>query len=166
MLGTPARSFLSLVAAALALAAASPAGATVRPARDPIPIGHDQYFKGLVDNHPPGQAIIFMSLTSCTPGATTGHPLGGQPVEVQTTSPVSTQDVGYTGTDGDSIGATAGPVSPANVILKFTSYFVPQDLPTTITLPCSGNGEMDFIPAPHSSNAITAVLPVTFEVQP
>jgi hypothetical protein len=166
MLGTPARAFLSLAAAALALAAAAPAGAATHPAVTQTPIGHDQFFKGYVNGHPPGQAIIFMSLTSCQPGALTGNPVSGQSVEVKEVASTGTQDVGYTGTNGNSIGATVGPAASTTVILKFAAYGVKKNLPTTIKLPCSGSGQMDFIPAPHSSNAVTAVLPVTFEVQP
>ena len=163
MLGTPVRSFLALAAAALALAAASPAGAATHPAQDPVPIGHNQHFRGFVNSHPPGKAVVFVS---CKPGATTGHPVGGQPVEVETTASTSTQDVGFTGSTGKAIGVAIGPVTSTAIILTFTSYFVKKSLPATITLPCSGAGKMEFIPAPHSKTAKTAVLPVTFEVPP
>jgi hypothetical protein len=161
MLGTPARSFLSLAAAALALAAASPAGAATHPAQI-SPIGPNQFFKGLVNGHPPGQAIIFVS---CQPGAKTGHPVGAQ-LEVEPAPSTGTTDTGFTGTNGTSIGAAVGPSASTTIILKFTSYGVKKSLPATLVLPCSGAGQADFIPAPHSSNAITAVLPVTFGPPP
>ena len=139
MRGTLARSFPVLAAAVLALTAIPSAAAVAAAgsAQDPVPIGPDQYFTGLVNGHPPGQAIIYVI---CPGQATTGHPIGKQPVEVQTASPVSTFDLGYTGSRARRITAALSPTAATVVIASFTSYFVPKYIPTTITVPCSGTG--------------------------
>ncbi len=154
---------LVLAAAALALTAApsvSALAAAPGPVQDPVPIGPNQYFTGLVNGHPPGQAVIYVV---CGGPATSGHPAGNQPVEVKTTVPASTSDLGYTGSKGRRITAALSP-SPATVVIAtFTSYFVPEYIPTTITVPCSGTGTVAFVPSPGSKHARTATLKVTFE---
>lgn len=160
---TLARSFPVLAAAVLALAGAPSvaAVAAARPVQDPVPIGPDQYFTGLVNAHPPGQAVIYVV---CAGPANTGHPAGKQPVEVKITPPpVSTSDVGYTGSAGRRITAALSPAAATVVIAGFTSYFVKKYIPTSITVPCSGTGTVAFVPAPGSTNARTATLAVTFE---
>lgn len=143
----------------LALAPAAAAGASTRP--DPVPIGPNEYFTGLVNNHPPGQAVIYVICPGPVGG--TGHPAGNQPAEVETASPTSAGDLGYTGSAGDEITAALGPASTSIVLASFTSYFVQQYIPTSIDVPCSGTGTVAFVPSPWSSTAKTAILDVTFE---
>jgi hypothetical protein len=133
--------------------------AAASPVQDPVPIGPNQYFMGLVNGHPPGQAIIDVA---CAVGAATGHPTGHQPVEVETASPTSPADLGYTGSKGDRIKAALGTSTAAIVIGSFTSYYVKKFIPTKISVPCSGSGTVAFIPSPGSKTAHTATLAVTF----
>jgi hypothetical protein len=159
MRGSPARSFLALGAVVLALAAVPAAAAATHPVQDPIPIGPNEYFTGLINNHPPGNAIIEVT---CTVGAKTGHPVAGQPVEVETTLSTATSDLGYTGSAGTSIVASLSSTTSVIVFADFTSFYVKTDIPTDITVPCSGTGTAAFTPSPGSSTAITATLPITF----
>ena len=146
-------------AAALALAALPATAAGASAVQDPVPIRPNQYFMGLVNGHPPGQAVIYVL---CPGPVNTGHPTGHQPLEVTPAPPASTSDLGYTGSAGTRIKASLLPAATTNVLATFTSYFVPKYIPTTITVPCSGTGTLAFAPAPHSPNARTATLTVTF----
>jgi hypothetical protein len=146
--------------AALSMAVGGAAlAATPRQVHDPVPISHNQYFSGYVNGHPPGTAIIRVA---CAVGATTGHPLGDQPVEVKPVAASSAADVGFTGSKGDKITASLSPTTAATIIASFTSYYVNKDIPVSITVPCSGTGTMLFVPSPTSKTAKTAKLTVTF----
>ena len=151
--------FASLAAAFLVLAVSPAAGAATHPVQDPVPIEPNQYFTGLVNGHPPGAATIDVV---CPAGSTTGHPVADQPVEVELAASAGTTDTGYTGSAGKSINATLTPGTTTALIASFTSYYVPKNIPTTIVVPCSGSGTVTFAPAPTSSTAKSAVLPVTF----
>jgi hypothetical protein len=160
MRGSPARSFLALGAVVLALAAVpATAAAATHPVQDPIPISPNVYFTGLINNHPPGNAIIEVT---CPAAAKTGHPVADQPVEVETTVSSTTSDLGYTGSAGTSIVASVSSTTSVVVFADFTSFYAPKDIPTDITVPCSGSGTAAFTPSPGSSSAVTATLPVTF----
>ena len=151
-----------LIAAAMGLSAAATASAAVGP-QDPVPIGPNEYFKGLINNHPPGKAVI----TVICPGpVNTGHPAAGQTIEVETAQPTSTFDTGFTGSAGMKIGATLAPAATTSLLATFTNFFVPKTIPTSITVPCSGTGKVVFRPSPTSSTAKSAVLPVTFMAGP
>ena len=165
---------VAAVAAAPAVATASPltavrgAAGAAGPVQDPVVIEPNEFFSGYINGHPPGQAIIY---TACfgpgTPGET-GHPLAGQTIEVEPANAAgSAVDVGYTGSAGHSIVATLGPSAASTSILAdFTSYYVIDYIPTTITVPCSGTGVVTFTPLPTSRTASSANLGVTFEPQP
>jgi hypothetical protein len=146
--------------AALSMAFGGAAMAATPPqVHDPVPIGHNQSFSGYVNGHPPGSAVIKVA---CVVGAKTGHPLGDQPVEVKPVAASTAADVGFTGSKGDEITASLAPTTAATIIASFTSYYVTKDIPTSITVPCSGTGTMLFVPSPTSKTAKTAKLTVTF----
>jgi len=147
-----------LIAAALGLSVAATASASVG-TQDPVPIGPNEYFRGFINNHPPGKAVI----TVICPGpVNTGHPAAGQTIEVKTAQPTSTFDTGFTGSAGRKITAALAPAATTPCSATFTSFFVPKTIPTSITVPCSGTGKVVFRPSPTSSTAKSAVLPVTF----
>ena len=151
-----------LIAAAMGLSVAATASAAVGP-QDPVPIGPNEYFRGFINNHPPGKAVI----TVICPGpVNTGHPAAGQTIEVKTAQPTSTFDLGYTGSAGKKITAALAPAATTTILASFTSFFVPKKIPTSITVPCSGTGKVVFRPSPTSSTAKSAVLPVTFMAGP
>jgi hypothetical protein len=164
MHGTLSRGLIATLAcgstAALSIAVGGAAMAATGPqVHDPVPIGHNQYFSGYVNNGPPGEVLIAVA---CAVGAKTGHPLGGQPVEVEPVAASTAADVGFTGSKGDKITASLAPTTAATIIASFTSYYVTKDIPTSISVPCSGTGTMLFVPSPHSKTAKTAKLTVTF----
>jgi hypothetical protein len=165
MPGRITRSLLPLAALALGLVVAPAASAATHPAQDPVPIGPNEYFKGIFNGHPPGAAMIFVS---CSAGASTGHPVAGQKLWVDETGPpVSTNpDTGYTGSKGTSVNASITPSTVSVLIAHFTGYGVKKTLSSAITVPCSGKGTIDFAPAPTSSTAKTAKLAVTFGPPP
>jgi hypothetical protein len=148
-----------LVATALGVTLAATASAAVRPAQDPVPIDPNQYFSGFINGSPPGAAVIKVN---CPGPITTGHPVGNQPVEVEPAPAPTGNDIGFTGSKGRKITASLF-YGPAVVVIdSFTSYFVPKNIPTNITVPCSGSGTVVFAPSPGSKTARSATLPVTF----
>jgi hypothetical protein len=151
-----------LIAAALGLPFAATASAAARQ-QDPVPIGPNENFRGFINNHPPGKAVI----TVICPGpVNTGHPAAGQKIEVKTAQPTSTFDLGFTGSAGKKITAALAPSATTTILVSFTSFFVPKNIPTSITVPCSGTGKVVFRPSPTSPTARSAVLPVTFMAGP
>jgi hypothetical protein len=151
-----------LIAAAMGLSLGATASATARQ-QDPVPIGPNEYFSGFINNHPPGKAVI----TVICPGpVNTGHPASGQKIEVKTAQPTSTFDTGFTGSAGTKITAALAPSATTTILASFTSYFVPKNIPTSITVPCSGTGKVVFRPSPTSKTAKSAILPVTFMAGP
>ncbi len=96
-----------------------------------------------------------------SPGATTGHPIAHQPVEVKPVPPSTATDAGFTGSKGRKITASLGPAA-STVVGSFTNYFVTKNIPANIAVPCSGSGTAVFTPSPTSKTARPATLSVTF----
>jgi hypothetical protein len=159
----------SLVVASPA-ALASAAGAAIPPQGK---IGPNQYFSASVN----GQLGIGASATiqmACfgplRPGQT-GHPMAGQTVEVFRTEVIVAHE-GFTGPNAHSISAffNAPPPSPATAAgnVTFTRYAVPKKIPTSLVLPCSGTGNVYFVPFPKTPTgpAMDAAVPVAYVGQP
>ena len=154
-------------------AMALPAGAADK-------VGPDQYFTGVINGHDGNTTVPIVISMACfgpvTPGAT-GHPMAGQTLAVHRLFPPSSVagSVGFTGHDSE-IGVFFGalpPVTPAPASSKasattpiFTRYDVPQPLPTSLNLPCGGNGTVNFVPIPVIPPSRAASVPVVFVGQP
>jgi len=150
-----------LITAALSVTLSAAASAARAPVPDPVPIRPNQLFRGFVNGHPPGTAVIKVL---CPGPAQTGHPIPRQPVVVKPAPSPTSTDTGFTGSLGTKIVASLnfGPTPAIVHIATFTSYFVTVNIPITITVPCSGSGAVFFTPAPGSSTAKPAILPVKF----
>jgi hypothetical protein len=144
------------VAAQVAVAAASPIG------RQAVKVGAKQDVRGFV-NAKNSKAIIRVI---CPGAARTGHPLARQTARVVLVRDPARPNDGFTGTAATSIGAwltwptTTAPPPPA-YIATFTSYRA-MPIPTSITVPCGGSGEMLFLPAPGSRTVKAATVGLTF----
>ena len=147
-----------LIITALGVTLAAAASAAAR--QDPVPIGPNEYFSGYINGHPPGAAVIRVVCPG--PVQKTGHPAGNQHIEVKTASPISTFDLGYTGSAGNTITAALAPAASTSILASFKAYFVPKLISTKILVPCSGTGTVVFAPSPGSSTAMSAKLPVKF----
>jgi hypothetical protein len=151
-------------AAVLALTVTPAAMAAPAQVHDPIPITPNKIFTGYVNSKNVGPVTIAVA---CAVGATTGSPLGKQPIEVEPTPVIDPPaDHGNTGAKGTSIVATlitstAGTSGTAH-LATFTSFYAPQNIPTRIKVPCSGSGVITFTPKPKGAGAATARLTVTF----
>jgi hypothetical protein len=89
-------------------------------------------------------------------------------VAVQQVFPPVSATLGYTGNFGDEIGAdliwSRGTITVVTHIASLASYGVNAPIPTSITVPCSGPGVMNFTPAPDPDNSgVTSSVNVTFE---
>ena len=143
-------------AALLTAVATTPAWAD--PIIDPAPIGPNQYFYGLVNDHA-GQANILMG---CAGPSQTGHPLAGQTVKVFPAPAPTTSDLGFTGSAAHAIAVRFPSPAVTNTPVILRDYAVSAAIPTSLTLPFSGSGTVAFVPEPTSSTAHTATVKVTF----
>lgn len=135
----------------VSLAAAPLANADVT-----ILIGPNQVFHGLVNGvHDNAQIEVV-----CLGPGQTGHPAAGQTISVaQGPSPAGAG--GNTGLAGNSVVA-GFTTSSQPQLFQFTSYNTPQEIPTMISLPCSGSEIMSFVPQPTSNTASTDEVQVSF----
>ena len=133
---------------------------------DPAPIGPHQFFVGEVNGISTASSAAAVIKVGCfgpvTPGET-GHPVAGQYVDVLPVAPPTTVDDGYTGESADHIVVDFGVPSSTGLPVTLTSYAVRAEIPTTLSLPCSGAGDVAFVPAPTSATARTALVKVTYE---
>jgi len=163
VLALPAATLPAASLAVLTVLAGSGAPAAASQVASPTPIGHRQYFEGMVNKHVPHASINVV----CGGPATTGHPGKGQTVEVAMVVPPITPYQGYTGRTASHIGAWlswSGSSSAAVVhIATFAKYDVAMEIPTSIKVPCSGKGRMTFAPIPASKSARKAFVRVTFK---
>ena len=157
------------VAAAPAVASASPLAAA-RGAAGPVQDTRSRLSRTSsspamsMDRPGPGDHLHRL-LRPITPGET-GHPLGDQTIEAAANGTVSAADLGYTGTQAHSIVATLGPSAASNsIIANFTSYYVIDYIPTTMTVPLWFSASW-LTPLPASSTSSSANLYVTFESGP
>ena len=152
----------ALAALVLAASAVPTAAFATGPIQDPVLIGPNQPFIGLVNGKSSDATIVMACLGPITAGET-GHPVGNQTVEVETASTVAATD-GFTGSAGTQIDAifNAPVSSSANPPIEFTAYFVKELIPTTDVLPCSGSGVVSFVPLPTSATARGYAVSVSF----
>ena len=163
MRGKLARTLITIAAGCAVAAAPVAIAAAASPAgRAAIKVGPKREFRGLV-NAKNSKAILRVL---CAGPAATGHPLSRQTVRAAPViDPADPQD-GFTGTAATNIGAwltwptTAAPPPPA-YIATFTR-FQTKPIPTRITVPCAGSGQMLFLPAPGSPTVKAATVSLTF----
>ena len=154
------------VAVSAGALAACPGAALARPVQDPVPIGPNQLFVGLV-NGTSSNAVIQMACFGPTRPGETGHPFAGQTIEVQ---PNLDQPGGFTGNARRIAARLSFPApAPAPVALTlatFSNYFVPAPISTALRFPCYGSGSVAFRPVNGGSKARAAVVEVSFAGQP
>ena len=134
--------------------------------QDPVLIGPNQSFVGLVNNHSTNATIEMACFGPSRPGEY-GHPLAGQTLEVKLVGPVtSAVPLAFTGTARE-IQATY-PISNTLEILlaDFSSYYVQVPLSTSLTLPCTGTAVIPFTPVEGGPRARPWKTKVTFVPQP
>jgi hypothetical protein len=159
----------ALVASILAFA--TPASASVATTTPPgAPIRPNQLFGALVNgrNGVSAPAVIKVVCVGTDLTGKTGHPLRGQNVSVFLATGIARQ-FGDTGAHGDEIGAFFGPPPPVNASsgpVVFTRYGTKR-IPTSEVLPCSGHGDVTFVPLPMSpGTSRDVVVPVSFVALP
>lgn len=146
---------VSVFAAMGAIIGVSLAAAPLAGADATVLIGPKEVFHGLVNGvHDKAQISVV-----CDGIGQAGHPAAGQTVSVAQ-GPAPSGVGGNTGSAGTSV--VAGFNTSTTPQFQFTTYDTPQQIPTTITLPCSGSETMSFVPQPTSNTAITDDVQVTF----
>jgi hypothetical protein len=154
-----------------ALAVATATAAAAGPVQDPVPIGPNEFFSGLV-NGSDGISTPAVISTDCfgpVVQGETGHPLPGQTVEVELAQAPVSSVLGYTGSAKSITAYLTSPNSAGaapELIATFTSYYVAEAIPVTLTVPCSGQGDVSFVPTPANSTGHPATVSVTFLSQP
>lgn len=149
-------------AAALAVAAVPAVSAAASPAPDPVPIGHNQSFAGLVFGTAEQSQIEVM----CLGPQTTGHPMAGQSAEAILVAPPAPSSAGFTGTRASTIGVVLSWIVKGKTVTArigtLTGYYEMLPVTTAIVVPCGGIGTMTFTPSPGSTPAKAARVSVTF----
>jgi len=131
-------------------------------------VGPDQFFTGtVISATSSGSAGSDVIVVDCSGPSSTGTPAPGQSVEVQLAAATGAA-AGYTGSDATSIEAdliwsVANPPIVADVPLaSLGAYATPEPIPTDIQVPCSGDGEVSFVPQPGGSDSVDYTLHITF----
>ena len=165
--------FAALVIACSSAILAAPAEAAIPPQGK---VGPNQSFTGLINGHTGiGTPVtIRMACFGAIRPGQTGHPMAGQTVEVLLPEVITTND-GFTGPSANRISTffNAPPPSPAATppttgTVTFRRYAAPKAIPTSLLLPCAGQGNVYFVPFPSSplGPAKDAVVPVSYVGQP
>ena len=123
-----------------------------------FPIMPHQPFGGLVNGRRANAIVRMACFGPIRPGET-GHPFGGQTLEV-----IEGPYGGYTGSLGKSVVARFR--EDPSVSTTFTHYDTPQPIPTSLNLPCGGSGLVVFSPEPDSPTARSATVTVNYVGQP
>jgi hypothetical protein len=134
--------------------------------QDPVPIGPNQSFVGLV-NGSSSNAVIEMACFGPSQPGEYGHPLAGQSLEVQPVGPVANPVAwGFTGS-ARQIEATYAISNTLEILLaSFSSYYVTVPLSTSLSFPCSGTAVIPFTPVDGGPLARPWNTTVTFVPQP
>jgi hypothetical protein len=154
------------ITAALALAGATPAmaqsapdpGARLRSASDPAPVGPNQFFVGVVNDATVDARVEVL----CDASGTTGHPRAGQNVAVLAALGAPNSPAGFTGAAGKMIEVGLGASTGPRAVLRLGFYQVPEPIPTSLVVPCTGSGTVSFAAAPASPTSRPATVKVTF----
>ena len=125
-----------------------------------------QLFMGLVNGRPGIVQPVVIKVVCPGPAqpGQTGHPVGGQSVAVVPSATVDGHD-GYTGHD-HMIGAFFGALPPSTSAPGFVPlrrYGVKHRIPISILLPCSGSGNVTFLPLPLDPSSRDSSVPVVYE---
>jgi hypothetical protein len=152
----------SAVALVAGVALAAPAMA------DGGQVGPKQYFDGEVFGLTSSTTQDVIQV-SCAGAATTGHPFANQYVAAHQFFPPVTTTYGYTGNFGTEIDVnliysvgTITVVTPTFATLTY--YDTKAEIPTSLTVPCSGTGVVVFTPYKDpDGSGIASDVDVTFE---
>jgi hypothetical protein len=131
-------------------------------------VGPKQYFHGEFFGLTSTTAADVIQV-SCAGPETTGHPVAGQYVAAHQFFPPVTASYGYTGNSGTEIDVnliysvgTITVVTPTFATLTY--YDTKAEIPTSLTVPCSGTGVIVFTPSPDpDGSGIASDVDVTFE---
>ena len=142
-------------------------------------VGPHQSFDGLVNGHRGGASapvVVFVACVGPIQPGETGHPVAGQTVEILPAAAVHAHS-GSTGDAATSIVAFFGAPPPAGAkassatgstdTVTFHRYDLIRPIPPSIELPCSGTGQVTFVPFPRTPpTSRPAIVPVVYVGQP
>ena len=144
-------------------------GALATPAMaDGGQVAPKQYFYGEFFGLTSSTAHDVMQV-SCAGPETTGHPVAGQYVAAHQIFPPVTTSTGYTGNFGTEIEVnliySVGTITVSTpTFATLTYYDTKAEIPTSLTVPCSGSGVLAFTPSPDpDGSGITSDVDITFE---
>jgi len=125
-----------------------PASSSIRP---------HQFFVGTVNGVPTDAVVDVL----CPGPSDHGHALSGQTLQVDPPGS-GVANLGFTGSRGKSIVANLAAAGVTASLARFTHYGSAAPFPTSLTLPCSGQGVVSFDPIPNSPTARAFDVTVTF----
>jgi hypothetical protein len=131
------------------------------PAIAQAPIQPKQHFVGLVN----GKGADAVVKTVCPGPATSGRE--GQVLRGQTVSVVRmAKGAGYTGPFGQvNVWFVPRQQGPAPMQMQLTEYGQPLAIPTSIRVPCSGVGQVEFSSCPYLAPCAFGWVPTSVKVR-
>jgi hypothetical protein len=124
-----------------------------------------EFYSGVV-NDSTGESGPVKITVVCAGPSSTGHAAAAQTVGVKLVPvPSGTTTLGYTGDNGRSIGAFFGAPPPdpgAGMSYVRFGFYRTKPIPTSLVLPCSGDGRVTFVPLPNLPPAQSIAIPVEF----
>jgi hypothetical protein len=137
-------------------------GLAAVPADAQQPIAANEHFAGRV-NGTSTSALVYTACAGPVWAGRTGPVAGGQTLSVVR----ARRGHGYTGPFAQ-IYAWFVPqksTTSAPAQLKFTSYNAPQAIPTSVQVPCDGNGQVEFSSCPYLAPCAFGTVPDYVAVQ-
>jgi hypothetical protein len=131
-------------------------------------VGPKQYFDGEVSGLNSASAHDVIQV-ACAGPAATGHPVADQYVAAHQFFPPVATTYGYTGNFGTEIDVdliySIGTITVVTPIFATLTYYdTKSEIPTSLTVPCSGTGVVVFTPsADPDGSGIASDVDVTFE---
>jgi hypothetical protein len=122
------------------------------------PVRRHQMFVGTVN----GLATNAVIDVLCPGPSNSGHAIAGQTLAV-TRSGASTGSPGFTGSRAHAITANLATTGVTASLATLRKYDVTAPFPTSLPLPCSGSGVVNFDPTPGSASARAYDVTITFE---
>jgi hypothetical protein len=154
--------------AGLITAACVVGSATIPASAGGPPVRPHQHFIGLINGRTgrSHRVVIQMACFGAIRPGETGHPMSHQTITVLKVA-ARHAHAGYTGT-GTFIGAFFGAPPPAPSSASYVAFhrYLTRKLPTSLELPCAGNGTVTFVALPLNFHSRSFEVPVTFEGQP
>ena len=155
MLGAMSRVVLAVLLTTVVLGTAATGAQPIRP---------HQHFAGVV-NGKKKNAVVYTACGGPTWEGRTGPVVGGQTLSVVRAAKKGHGDTGPFSQIYAWFVPENSPAPTTPVQLKFASYRTPQEIPTSVEVPCDGTGTVEFSSCPYLAPCAFGWVPTYVSVQ-